>query len=164
MIVDKCLLTDRPFLICHRQISNASLTVAGNKIVDHSDVVRACSTWHLASINWATSRQLRDATRYIKLWHLVWLILQPYDIFSRWQHCELLRVGGHFADAITTGAKPKVPIYWITSGGISFGQIVATAAFAICCLSNIQSNYFRHIRNVDSGNYNIEVNRSMVTK
>ena len=67
----------------YRQVSNISRTLAGNTIVDHSDVVGAApvapttssfSTEYLASIAWAKTTARRDE-KHLKCWVLVRLIL-----------------------------------------------------------------------------------------
>ena len=70
----------------YRQVSNIKRTLVGNNIVDHSDVVGASpvgaapttssfSTWHLASLDWATTTARRDK-RHFKFGGVVRLILE----------------------------------------------------------------------------------------
>ena len=89
--IQTCQLTKKatgcqPFNLSHHtycQISNTSRTLAGNNLVDHSDVVGAspvsaapttssCSTWHLASIDCAKTPARCDKN------HLTFGIWWPY--------------------------------------------------------------------------------------
>ena len=73
-------------ILNYRQTSNIRNTIEGNDLFDHSDVVGAlpvsaapttssCSTWHLASMDWAKTTARREENNFI-FCDLVCLILE----------------------------------------------------------------------------------------
>ena len=78
-------------ILCYRKVSNTRRTLAGNKIVDHSDVIGASpvgaapTTSHSqlsAWLQWIGQRQLQDETRKIYVWGLGALILENWRYIS----------------------------------------------------------------------------------
>ena len=84
----------------YRQVSNISRTLAGNKIVEHSDVVGASpvgaapttssfSTLHMASLEWAKTSAWRYEN-HLSLVRLILEILRYIDKFSDFSICRSL--------------------------------------------------------------------------